>query len=510
MFKRGTLTLRILLILVMALVIMATLMGTGYVLLRDAQYTLMEEKQVKLFAFAKLLDISLDRTYNQILEEKGLQNASREEKIRALNEELKEVTDFVAHSEPGIGVGYYSKELDAIITYGPSEELGHNVGQPIAATHQGREVMRTGEEIIQTADLVRGEIMNCMHPIIRNGETIGYIWSNELVEDINIQMNQLQFRFRLTIFLGVVLAFVGAALIADSVVSRVNMIKHGLRQIQDDLDYRFPALPGEVGEIGEAINEMAAALGERRRLMVQMQRADRLAALGEIAAGVAHEIRNPLTSIKGFVQLIEEELSAEDPRLEYTQIVIREVDRMNRIINELLYYARPSESEKISGSINRIIEDTLFLINIKTINPKVQVHTQLNSELPNLCIDVEQIKQVFMNLLINSIQAIEKSGEINLETSLTPDGKLVRIAIRDTGKGIKPENLKKLFDPFFTTRDKGTGLGLAVVQKIVEMHRGYVEVESQPGQGTTFTVFLPLSGGERINEGFKKEDFSSG
>lgn len=503
MLRKNRATLRIYLILIMAVVITTSILGSGYVLMQDAQNALLEEKQVKLFAFAKLLDDALDRTYDEILAEKGLQYASREEKIRALNEELKGITDFVAKSEPGVGVGYYSKELDAIITYGPSDELGYMVGRSISQSHKGREVMRTGQKMVQTASLVRGDIMNCMYPIIRNGEVIGYIWSNELVGDINLQVDRMQSRFYFAIFLGIIFSFAGAAFIADYVVSKVNLIKNGLKKIQEDFDYRIPPMEGEIGEIAVAINEMAFALAERKKLEEQMQRADRLAAIGEIAAGIAHEIRNPLTSVKGFVQLIEEDLPPGDGKLEYTRIVAKEVDRLNKIISELLYYAKPSESQKVCVDINNIIDSTLLLVNFKMMKPKVQVIKRYNDSLPLIPADEEQIKQVFLNLIINSIQAIDTAGEITIETDLSEDGKFIKVLVCDTGKGIEPENMKKLFDPFFTTREKGTGLGLAVVQKIVVLHGGHIEVESLLGEGSTFTVYLPTEREGSLDEGEK-------
>ncbi|MDH7479945.1 MAG: ATP-binding protein, partial [Syntrophomonadaceae bacterium] len=381
-------------------------------------------------------------------------------------------------------------------------------GQSISETHQGREVMRTGREMVQTAELVRGNIMNCMHPIIRNGEVIGYIWANELMEDINDQVDKMENRFFLAIFLGMLLSFAGSAVIAHSVVSRVNLIKNGLQRIQEDLSYRIPPVSGEIGEIADAINVMAGALEERKQLQEHLQRADRLAAIGEIAAGVAHEIRNPLTSIKGFVQFIEEELDEYDHRLEYTKIIIREVDRVNKIVNELLYYARPSESQITLADVNRVLEDTLVLVNIKMLQPGITLRKKLAHDLPPVLMDEEQIKQVFLNLIINSIQAIEDSGEITIETGQGENNRFVQVAFHDTGVGIPPDLRAKIFDPFFTTRKKGTGLGLAVVSKIVENHGGFIEVSSQPGRGSTFVVSLPIP--EEGDKGAQRKEDTGG
>ncbi len=492
--------------LILAGIIMVSIIGTGYVLVQEAQKALLEEKQHKLYALAKIMDDSLEKTFDEILEEAGALNSTREEKIKILNRKLSKITDIIATSESGVGIGYYSKDLDAIITYGPSKDLGHKVGQSISITHQGREVMRTGDKIVQTAKLVRGKIMNCMQPLIRNGKTIGYIWSNELVENINIQIQQMLNRFYLVVLIGLILSFAGTTFIANNIASKVNVIKHGLKNIQKDLYCRIAPMGGEIGEIVVAVNEMAGALTERKKLEEQMQRADRMATLGEIAAGVAHEIRNPLTAVRGFVQLIDEEFSEKDSRREFTRIILKEVNRLNRIVEELLYYARPSESHSILVDLNQVLEYSLRLVNFENSKTKVNILRQYDSQIPLVSVDEEQIKQVFLNLMINSRQAVKKNGQIRVITGMSVDRKSVKIVIADNGSGIKKENIKRLFDPFFTTREKGTGLGLAVVQKIVELHGGQVYAESIFGKGASFTVYLPIKKTDGTNGMESKEN----
>lgn len=490
---RGRVSLRIYMTLVLAGVMMASIIGTGYVLVLEAKKALLEEKQHKLFALAKLMDDSLKQTFDEIIENAGAGSASRIKKIRILNRELSRFTDFIAAAEPGIGVGYYSKDLDAIITYGPSDDLGQKMGESISLTHQGRVVMQTGEKKVQTGKLVRGAIMNCMLPIIRNGKTIGYIWSNELLEDINTQIQQMLKRFYLTILAGLAISFFGTTFIANNLASKVNTIKNGLKEIQKDLDHRISPVGGEIGEIAVAVNEMAGALGERKKLEEQMERADRMASLGEIAAGVAHEIRNPLTTIRGFVQLIDEDFPENDSRHEFTGIIIREVDRLNRIVEELVFYAKPSQSQVIPVDLNQILEYSLRLANFKGSKSTIILQEHYDSHLPLISVDGEQIKQVFLNLIINSRQAVEADGKIGVLTRISADKASVEVVISDNGSGIEPENLKRLFDPFFTTRETGTGLGLAVAQKIVELHGGQIRVESTPGNGSAFSVYLPIN-----------------
>ncbi|SCY81453.1 ATP-binding protein [Desulfoluna spongiiphila] len=480
---------RIFIFIFISLIIAISSIGTGFILMREAEYALLQEKQRKLFALARVLDSVLVGTFDEILDSEGLAGASREARIGALNRRLRAVTDRVALSEPGVGVGYYSRSLDAIITYGPSETLGHKVGQSISADHKGRFVMATGMPRVQTAGLVRGEIMNCMYPINRDGEVIGYIWSNELMDDINDQIRKMLYRFYVAIAAGIVFSFAGTAFIAHAVGLRIREIKRGIKAIETDVTHRIAPMGGELGEIAVSVNEFAEVLESRRRLEEQMQRTDRLAALGEIAAGVAHEIRNPMTSIKGFVQLIETGMEPEDVRRKYTSIVIAEVDRLNKMVRELLYYARPSDSLKLAVDINGILADTLLLVNLNATRQHVQIVMDYGEDLPRVVVDQEQIKQVFLNILINAVQAVENGGHIRVESMALDRG--VAVVVEDDGKGIEPAQVARLFDPFFTTRDNGTGLGLAVVQKIIDLHHGVVEVESRLGEGTRFRVVLP-------------------
>ena len=196
--------------------------------------TLVSEKQNKLFAFARLLDNGLKGTFDDILVEKGYQSATRNEKIEVLNHYLEALTDNVARAQLGIGVGYYSKDLDAIITYGPSELLGHMVKLSIKDDHQGLQVMDSGTPMVQTGRLVRGSIMNCMLPLIRNGEVIGYVWANELVDDINNQISRMSSTSYVIIAFGILFSFLGTAFIAQMVGSRIHEINAAIKIIEED------------------------------------------------------------------------------------------------------------------------------------------------------------------------------------------------------------------------------------------------------------------------------------
>jgi two-component system sensor histidine kinase AtoS len=224
-----------------------------------------------------------------------------------------------------------------------------------------------------------------------------------------------------------------------------------------------------------------------------MQKADKMAALGEVAAGVAHEIRNPLTAIRGFIQLIQEKTAPREQTHEYASIAIFEVDRLNKIVEELLYYARPSEPMKVNQDINRLLDGVLTLLHFKLEKQGVAVGKKFIDTMPLIPIDEEQIRQVFINLIINATQAMETGGKILITTEAGEDG-FIKIHIEDSGHGIEAKNIKRLTDPFFTTRENGTGLGLAVVQRIIDMHHGFMAVSVSRFNGAKITLHLPIKG----------------
>lgn len=238
-------------------------------------------------------------------------------------------------------------------------------------------------------------------------------------------------------------------------------------------------------------------LREIRLLEAQVLQANRLAGLGELAAGVAHEIRNPLTAIKGYTQVLEEELPLEDEKREYTGVIVKEVNRLDRIVRELLTFARPSQSCFQSVKLNGVLEETLVLINHSSFHQRIKF-VKICAEEIELEADPDQLKQIILNLLLNAAQAIPDQGEIRVLAQ--SQGEWVQIRFQDNGVGIPKENLEKLFDPFFTTREQGTGLGLAMVHQLVVLHRGKVDVQSEWGRGTEFKVSLPLRQGGEARE----------
>lgn len=221
-----------------------------------------------------------------------------------------------------------------------------------------------------------------------------------------------------------------------------------------------------------------------------------MASLGTLTAGLAHEIRNPLVAIKTLTHLLPERLDDEEFRNKFLQIASGEVDRISSMVTELLDFARPSDPKLEEENINTILDGMILLVSTETNKKQIDIVKNYASDLPFVQIDREQIKQVFLNLLINAIEAIPENGKITVHTRsfMKPGGEpYAQIEFTDTGCGIPSDQLEEIFDPFFTTKNTGSGLGLSISNQIVRDHKGYIDVESQLGKGSSFFINLPIN-----------------
>ncbi len=235
---------------------------------------------------------------------------------------------------------------------------------------------------------------------------------------------------------------------------------------------------------------------EVRRLKKEIARNQHLASLGSLAAGVAHEIRNPLSSIKGFATYFRERYR-DNPEDEKTAgIMIQEVDRLNRVISQLLDYARPMTMQRQEIHVQDVIRHALRMIETQAREKGIVLQADLPVDIPAVSIDPDRMHQVFLNLYLNALGAMETDGLLSVSLKKLSDGR-IRIEVRDTGVGIALQDLGRIFDPYFTTKPSGAGLGLAIVQKIIDAHNAEIHIASKPGQGTTATILLPAKNQEQ-------------
>jgi two-component system sensor histidine kinase HydH len=234
-------------------------------------------------------------------------------------------------------------------------------------------------------------------------------------------------------------------------------------------------------------------LTEVQDLKREVERSHRLASLGKLAAGIAHEIRNPLSSIKGFATYFGERYKEVPEDQKTAEIMVREVDRLNRVIGELLEFARPMAVQKKPTSVQTLIQHSLKMIERDAEAKNVEIASSLSPEIKEVSVDPDRINQVLLNLYLNAMDAMKGGGTLSVKLSRDGDHQKVKIDISDTGGGIKKGDLVHIFDPYFTTKQSGTGLGLAIVHKIMESHKGEVRVESEAGQGTTVSLLIPYA-----------------
>ncbi len=252
----------------------------------------------------------------------------------------------------------------------------------------------------------------------------------------------------------------------------------------------------EIARLAVSINDMVGKIRayheDDKRMLANHFMYEKLTAIGETAAGAAHEIRNPLTSIKGFTYLLQDKFKPGEQEWEYAQIINREVQHIEEIINQFLLMAVPTFPVMKQSSLHKLIDRLLPDIAMDAVDNGVLIETEFSGDIPDVYIDRQQIRQLVGNLCKNSIQAMPDGGILKIQTEYSGDENMVTLIIRDNGIGISPEVLDRIADPFFTTRDEAAGLGLTVCYRIVQNHNGIMQVNSTEGVGTTCIVKLPV------------------
>lgn len=260
----------------------------------------------------------------------------------------------------------------------------------------------------------------------------------------------------------------------------------------------FNLVGGVMGALGDRLKqarekaernaeERQKAYDELQKTFEQLLQAEKLSSLGELSAGIVHEVRNPLAAIKGAVEILEDELAENSPRREFADLAKKEVERLDKLVGEFLRFARPATLSVGENNLNEIVESVVSLVENQATAHSVSIEKNLQKNLPKVSVDAEQIKQVLLNLAINSLQSMPDGGKLFFRTLCKDEYCVVEVG--DTGSGIDEKITGKIFDPFFTTKEKGVGLGLSIAHKIVSQHNGKLSVESNNGN-TAFALHL--------------------
>ena len=250
---------------------------------------------------------------------------------------------------------------------------------------------------------------------------------------------------------------------------------------------------------GEVVGAIEVARDITKDIDIQkvMMQQDKMASIGRLAAGVAHEINNPLTTILTSAMLIQEDTDPEDPNYQELQTIADEALRCRKIVSSLLDFARQSRPVKKQHNLNEVVKESVVLTRKQAAFKDVTLEQQLAKDLPATNMDKDQLEQALINLILNAIEVTDHGGKVTISTKFVPETDTIKLEVCDTGEGISEENMARIFDPFFTTKESGTGLGLAITHGIIEQHGGTIEVKSKLGQGTNFTVEFPLNHGDK-------------
>lgn len=333
--------------------------------------------------------------------------------------------------------------------------------------------------------------------------------------------------FRNTIFTFLGIALAGVALVVGVAIYQAKRISTPLKRIEEianriaDGDYtqeiRVKA-PREIEHLAVSLDQMAKQLERERseleewgtkleqkvlerteeikKIHAQLFRSEKLASLGKLAAGVAHEINNPLTGVLTNSSLLLDDLDKNDPRRDDVEVIVKETIRCREIVKRLLDFARQTKPQKKLTTINSLIDNIVLLVRNQASFRNIEISRNLGGNIPDIMADTDQIQQVFINIIINAAEAMTRGGRLMIDSMLANGGRDIMVMFKDTGPGIPETVRQRIFDPFFTTKEHGTGLGLAISYGIIEQHGGTINFDTVPGQGSTFTIHLPVDSSE--------------
>ncbi|MFZ5647502.1 MAG: ATP-binding protein [Bacillota bacterium] len=440
----------------------------------------------------------IESSINKKMKEESSGSLSLEAKTIYLQETFNEIAEPLASNFPGVRFGLYLPESKQIFVQGFLHE--YRQLSPDEALEREKRIMDEADSglvavtasqrpLARLTSSLKEETFEYLSPVFIDNKLVAVAWADERLNPIFAQTRSFRMATRYIALLVLFIGAAGALLVIHNLASSVSNIKKGLRSMEDDISRLLPEMSGEAGQITAAINRMAAALAEKERLEFEMQRSEKLASLGRLVTGVAHELRNPIGVVKAAVQVMEKEYPHDKEIKEFTTVIKEQVDRQNKVIQELLDFGRPSKQVVQPVNINSVLEKVLTFTSPMLRQNKIQLIILLDHDLPKILADASRIKQVFVNMILNAIQAMPDGGILEIKTYL--ENGSICTEFKDNGLGIESEELSRIFDPFYTTKDSGTGLGLSISHQIIKSHNGTIHVSSVPGEGTVFMVLLP-------------------
>lgn len=311
----------------------------------------------------------------------------------------------------------------------------------------------------------------------------GYVFVDRPLQDVLQPLKSISQEINRVALYILIAAILVALVLTTLYTARIIFLRRGLKILEKDLNYRLPNYSGEIGDIAFSVNVMAENL---KRTVEEMQRTESLKNLGMFTVGVVHEVRNPLTSIKGFAEILTKKLQGKEEE-KYVLPIMRETERLSQIVDELLKYGKPSEIKRTHFEIRRFFENILEIA--RGYAKDKEISFELNCEDFKINADEQKLEELFLNLLVNAVQAIDEKGVVKVNCKR--ENKNAIFEISDNGIGMSEDEIKNIFIPFYTTKASGTGLGLAIAYRIASEHGGEIGVTSKKGEGTKFIVIIP-------------------
>jgi len=436
--------------------------------------------------------------------EKAIFNAMR----TGQSEEVQAILQMVGESSQLLNVRIFHPN-GTILRSARPEEIGRQVSPNDLTIFQNRldyGIFRAGDQdaLGIVKPIVSDERCFLCHGSGR--KVVGVLNLNYSLADTTRRLrDSTQFFAFSTIFIIVLLSAGSSYLLLRFVRRPIQSLAEQMAKVEHgDLTVRItPRFSDEMGSLARSFNSMVNNLEKTKKELEQyhyqqMVRADRLASVGEMASGVAHEIKNPLAGIGSAISVLADDFAEDDPRKAIVGEVLEQLNRLNKTATDLLFFGRPGDPEFSFVDLNSLVKKTLFFLAQHPEAKNIHRVKNLDRELPPVWADEKQIQQVLFNVMINGIQAMTDGGTLTVETALVERGgqQYGQILVSDTGKGIPREQLEKIFVPFYTTKNQGTGLGLAICRRLMEQQGGTIRVDSQQGEGTVFVIELPIVAGE--------------
>lgn len=417
------------------------------------------------------------------------------------------------------GIRIFQPENGIVLASSDPKDIGGEVHNEYMAMFKGQKFQssflmeREGEHFASKLAVIRNQPI-CYRCHGSEKATLGVLGIDISLSKVNESVQKFKKDHVIDALIGLLLIGVGLILTVGFLIDRpIKRMIRVIRRIEDgDLSARMSDdKKDEFGLVAKSFNSMLESVETAKKEVeqyhvAQMQQAAKLASLGEIISGIAHEIKNPLAGISCAVQVFHSEMREDDSRKAVTTEILNHIKRLDRTVKDLLHYARPKPPRFMPLKIHSILDKVIFFVYPEAKKQNVTIETDIKDDIPDVMMDPDQMQQVFLNLMINAVQAMPEGGKLKIATQeaekdscedkkevkdMLTEGRAVIISFEDSGNGIAPDHLESIFDPFFTKKSKGTGLGLSISQRIVQEHGGEFTVESEVGKGSIFKIYLP-------------------